>query len=148
MKQRWQIRQATSDDADRLKDCMQSAYKGYLPRMEGKRLPPMDIDYRDEIENYPTWVIDHQGTLVGGLTMMFEDKTASIANIAVHADFQGQGLGAALMNFAENQAREKRYREMRLATHVMLTENLSLYEYLGWQEYDRDDVRVYMRKRI
>ncbi len=108
----------------------------------------MDIDYGDEIENYPTWVIDHDSMVIGGLTMMFEDKIASIANIAVHADFQGQGLGAALMDFAETQAREKQYHEMKLATHVLLTENLSLYKYLGWREFDRDDVRVYLRKNI
>ena len=148
MNRQWKIRQATTDDAGGLEDCMQTAYKCYLPRLAGKRLPPLDIDYKDEINNYPTWVVDHEGQIVGGLTMMFEDKIASIANIAVHADFQGRGLGAALMDFAETQAREKQYREMRLATHVLLTENLSLYQHLGWQEYDRDDVRVYLRKDI
>ena len=148
MNAEYRIRRAIKADANNLKACMQSAYQGYLARMEGARLPPMDIDYEDEIENFPSWVIDRDGRIVGGLTMMFEDEIVTIANIAVHADFQGQGLGATLMDFAESQAQENQTNEMRLATHVLLTENLSLYEYFGWQEYDRDNVRVYMKKTI
>jgi len=146
MNNHFAIRSALPDDADGLKDCMYSAYAIYESRMEGKRLPPLDIDFKTEIELYPTWVIDQQDCIVGGLTMMFEDSNASIANIAVHADFQGLGLGTKLMDFAETRAREKQYQKLQLATHVLLTENLSLYQHLGWQVYERDDVRVYLQK--
>ncbi|MCW8884066.1 MAG: GNAT family N-acetyltransferase [Motiliproteus sp.] len=127
---------------------MDSAYACYQERMGGKRLPPMDLDYADEIQNYPTWVAECEGKVVGGITMMFEDDYASIANIGIHLDFQGQGLGGGLMKFAEAQAKENYYSELRLATHVLLTENVALYLHLGWVEYDCDDVRIYMRKVI
>lgn len=87
----------------------------------------MDLDYRTEISDYPTWVAEYNGNIVGGLTMMFETEHASIANIAVHPDFQGRGSGKGMMNFAQAQAKQRNYPELRLATHVLLKENLSLY---------------------
>ena len=146
--QKWQIREATIGDASGLRACMNAAYIGYQERMSGELLPPMQLDYGTEIENFPTWVAVTGNVVVGGLTMMFTESMATIANIAVHPQFQGQGLGGGLMRFAETQVKERHYDEVRLATHVLLHENLSLYRHLGWSEYDRDDVKVYMKKVI
>ncbi len=51
---------------------MQAAYEIYRERMQGMHL----------------------------LTMVFEDDCASIANIAVDPEYQGQGAAKGLMNFA------------------------------------------------
>jgi len=83
MKSKWQIRDAASGDADGLRNCMESAYTEYQARMGGVRLPPMDVDYLSEITNYPTWVVEANGKILGGLIMSFENDRASIANIAV-----------------------------------------------------------------
>ena len=148
MKKKWHIRKAVQDDSFYLQSCMELAYTSYQGRMGGKRLPPMDVDYSCEIRDFPTWVAEFNGNIVGGLIMMFEKDYASIANVALHPDFQGQGIGGSLMKFAETVAKEENYSELRLATHVLLTENVSLYLHLGWTEIDRDDVRVYMKKDI
>lgn len=143
-----QIRQAIAEDSGGLKACMESAYAGYQARMGGRRLPPMDVDYLSEIENYPVWVVESEGCIIGGLIMDFDSGRASIANIAVSPDFQGQGIGGRLMQYAEATAREKSFSELHLATHVLLEENLSLYRHLGWQETGRDEFRVQMKKAI
>ena len=148
MKRQWHIRQAEQKDSDALQNCMELAYSSYQRRMGGKRLPPMDVDYSSEIRNFPIWVAESDGKIVGGLIMVFENESASIANIAVHPEFQGQGLGGGLMNYAETKAIEHGYSSLRLATHILLTENVSLYLHLGWTEINRDDVRVYMEKEI
>ena len=148
MKKYWAIRKAPLKDSCGLQECMESAYTTYQERMGGARLPPMDLDYALEIQGFPTWVATYDGKVVGGLTLMFEDQYATIANIAVHPGFQGQGLGGGLMMFAETAAKENGYSELRLATHVLLTENVALYRHLGWQETDRDAKRVYMAKKI
>jgi GNAT superfamily N-acetyltransferase len=148
MDQQWVIRKALAGDSDGLQGCMEPAYASYLNRMGGERLPPMDVDYSLEISEFPVWVADFSGSIVGGLIMMFEDDYASIANVAVHPAFQRQGLGGGLMKFAETLAKEKNYSEVRLATHILLTENISLYLHLGWKEFDRDIARVYMKKFI
>lgn len=142
------IRKATPEDADSLRSCMESAYATYQARMGGVRLPPMGVDYSTEIKNYPTWVVESEGHILGGLIMVFENDQASIANIAVNPKYQGQGVGGELMKFAESKAKEKNYSELQLATHVLLKENLSLYRHMGWQEIDRDETRVFMKKKI
>jgi len=148
MKKQWNIRKALKKDSSGLQDCMESAYSLYQSRMGGNRLPPMDVDYALEIKDFPCWVAEHEGKIVGGLIMMFDEQHASLANIAVHPEFQGQGLGGGLMRFAENIAKEMKFSELHLATHVLLSENISLYLHLGWVEVDRDDVRVYFKKEI
>ena len=148
MKLACNIREATPEDSDILKNCMVSAYAIYQDRMGGARLPPMDVDYLSEIKNYPTWVIESEGIILGGLIMAFENDQASSANIAVNPKFQGQGIGGELMRFAESKARESDFSELLLATHVLLDENISLYRHLGWEETGRDDTRVFMKKDI
>ena len=143
-----QIREATPVDSESLGICMGSAYLTYLERMGGVRLPPMDVDYLSEINNYPTWVVESEGRILGGLIMVFDNDQASIANIAVNPKFQGQGIGSELMRFAEMKAREKGYSDLQLATHVLLDENISLYRHLGWEETGRDVTRVFMAKKI
>jgi len=127
---------------------MEAAYATYQQRMGGVRLPPMDVDYSSEIKSYPAWVVEAEGNILGGLIMVFEDDQASIANIALNPQFQGQGIGRELIDFAEIKARERNYSELRLATHVLLEENISLYRYLGWKETGRDGTRVFMSKEI
>jgi GNAT superfamily N-acetyltransferase len=144
----WNIRKAIIDDAKNLKSCMDIAYAKYLSRLKGKRLPPMDVDYEEEIASFPVWIAESDKEMVGGLILMFEDDYTTIANVAAHPDFQGNGLGRGLMDFAESEAKRRGYSEMRLATHVLLTENVSFYLHLGWSEICRDDTRVYMKKAI
>ncbi len=52
------------------------------------------------------------------------------------------------MKFAEKKAKENNCSEMYLATHVLLSENISLYQYLGWEETGRDESRVFMKKEL
>lgn len=148
MEQTWHIREAITEDADALKKCMESAYTPYQDRMGGVRLPPMDVDYLSEIKNYPTWVVEAEGTIHGGLIMSFKNDQASIANIAVDPKCQGQGIGGALMKLAASKAKENGFSELHLTTHVLLHENLSLYRHLDWTETSRNDNQVFMEKEI
>lgn len=116
--------------------------------MKGERLPPMDVDYLQEIRDYPTWVVESRGTILGGLIMSFANNKASIANIAVDPKFQGHGIGGALMRFAETKAKENGFSDLHLATHVLLNENISLYKHLGWKETGSDKTKVFMKRKI
>lgn len=147
-KRSWTIRKAVVSDAKALAECMHSAYLIYESRLGGKTLPPMTVDYEEEIRSYPVWVAESDGNLVGGLILMPEDDCMTIANVAVHPQFQGHGLGRGLMALGEAEAKQQGYSELCLATHILLTENISLYTHLGWSETGRDECRVYMRKNI
>ena len=147
-KKSWTIRKAKISDADALTACMQAAYNIYLSRLDGVTLPPMNVDYEEEIRSYPVWIAESDKLLVGGLILVAENEYMSIANIAVHPEFQGNGLGRGLMEFGEKEAKLNGYSELRLATHILLTENLSLYIHLGWSEIGRDESRIFMKKDI
>ena len=144
----WTLRKANISDAKALSECMQAAYAIYSSRLTGEALPPMTADYSEEIRDYPVWIAESDGTLVGGLILMPEESYLTIANVAVHPQFQGNGLGRGLLTVAEDEAQKLGYSELRLATHVLLTENISLYSHLGWSEIDRDESRIYMKKMI
>ena len=148
MKLDWRIREAIPEDSERLRNCMVSAYSTYQDRMGGVRLPPMDVDYLSEIRNYPTWVVESEGRILGGLILVFEEDHASIANIAVDPKFQWHGIGGELIALAESKARESNYTELRLTTHVLLDESISLYRHLGWEETSRNEFKVFMKKEI
>lgn len=89
----WAIRKAIDADADALTECMHTAYLVYTKRLGGQTLPSLTVDYAEEIRFFPVWVAVADGTVVGGLVLMPEDDCMAIANIAVHREFQGQGLG-------------------------------------------------------
>ena len=147
-KPRWILRKAVAADAPALADLMRAAYGAYAQRLGDKNLPPMSADYEDEIRNYPIWVAEVDGKLVGGLILAPQTDAMSVANVAVHPAAQGLGLGKALMAHAAQQAKAQNYDELRLTTHVALTENVVFYARLGWLEIERDDARVYMRKML
>ena len=142
------IREATPGDAEGLERCMHSAYAIYLDRMDAEQLPPLNLDYANEIQRYPTWVVEIDGTIVGGLVMVFGADLASVANIGVAQEAQGRGIGKRLLQHAERQVGARGFREIRLATHVLLSENVSLYQHLGFREESRDESRVYLRKSL
>ena len=67
-------------------------------------------------------------------------------------DRQGRGFGRALLGFAEIEARRLGLTELRLYTHEKMTENIALYERLGFTETGRGREagydRVFMRKLV
>jgi GNAT superfamily N-acetyltransferase len=65
---------------------------------------------------------------------------------------RGEGVGRALIAFAEGLARDAGCRSIRLYTHAMMTENLAYYPRLGFVETHRATEkgydRVYMAKPL
>ena len=61
-------------------------------------------------------------------------------------------IGRALLEHAEGAARRAGYDSIYLYTHELMSENLALYERIGYVEYDRrrEDwaARVFMRKQL
>ncbi|WP_163937293.1 GNAT family N-acetyltransferase [Paraferrimonas sp. SM1919] len=141
------IRQAVASDAKALTECMVQAYSPYLDRLDKDALPPLHVDYLEEIKHYPVWVAELKGELVGGIILVLEEQ-ASIANIAVSPNSQGKGVGKVLIKHGIAQAQQAGFDELHLATHQALAENLSLYKHLGWQESGRQNSKVFMVRAL
>lgn len=142
------IREAKVEDAKELERLMHEAYSIYTEILDGEQLPPLFADYEDEIKNYPTWILEYEGNMAGGLTMYFDDEQAYLSNVALHPMFKGKSLGRILIEFAEDQARDKGYRSLGLATHIKLVDNINYYKRIGYKETDRDSKKVYFSKKL
>ena len=142
----WTIRRAEHGDAEALSACIDAAYALYAARITD--LPPVSADCAAEIAKYQVWVAEIEDDIVGGLVLIPEADFMRLANVAVHPDHKGVGLGRALIDLAETEASDQGYREMRLTTHVDMPENIELYAHLGWEEGRRHGNKVSMTKTI
>lgn len=144
----WSLRRARVDDAEGMTALMEAAYAPYVARL-GSSLP-VGGDYATEIAQHPVRVADDRGQIVGALVLYPRRDHMLLANVAVHPDHQGQGIGRALLDWAESTARAEGYREMRLFTHQGMPENVALYERLGWVELKSEpgSNKVAMIKRL
>jgi galactokinase len=144
------IRPARSEEARTLSGLVDRAYGHYVERI-GRRPAPMDDDYDALAAAGEVWVLEGDG-IAGLVVLRAVDDHLLVDNVAVSPERQGAGLGRALLDFAEAEARRRGIPELRLYTNAAMTENIALYRRLGWQEYDRRlegaYARVYFRKPV
>ena len=92
------------------------------------------------------------GRLLADLSSSLKKTCLLLDNIAVHPDYQGLGIGRALLERADAEALCQGYGALRLYTHETMTENIALYTRNGWVETHRGHhagyARVFMRKRL
>src|SRR5216683_6072127 len=130
------IRGATTDDVARIGAIARAAYAKYVPRI--RREPaPMLADFAAEIAADHVVVIETAGMVAGYMVAWCETDAYFIDNIAVEPLRQGQGLGRQLVDHAVCEARRLRLPALRLYTNVAMTENLSMYDHLGFVETRR-----------
>ena len=143
------IKRATEADLPVIEEIITAAYSVYLTRMD--RPPaPMLHDYAPAVAAGTVWVV---GTPVAGLISLIPaGASILIENLAVHPAAQGTGLGRALMDFAEQRARQLQLRRLALYTNEVMTENQAIYAHLGYRETARRSEdgyqRVFMQKEL
>ena len=86
--------------------------------------------------------------IVAGLILVACIGFMKLANLAVHPDHGGKGLGRKLIELAEREAKRQGFGEMRLNTHVDMPLNVQLYQHMGWTEESRSDNTVSMKKYL
>ena len=143
---------ARPEDAPAIHQLVQGAYGHYVARM-GKPPGPMLDDYGRRVADGQVWVLEEDGRLAGVLVLEDAGHGALLLdNVAVAPFAQGKGYGRALVAFAEAEARRRGHDEVRLYTHVLMTENQALYARLGFRETGRVSEkgyeRVYMAKTL
>ena len=138
------IRRAEPADADSLGRCLEAAYARYAERI--RDLPAMSEGCAQEIADHLVWVAERDGAVLGGLVLIPRDGFMLLANVAVHPDGRGTGIGRRLLMLAESEAMHRGYAEMRLNTHAEMPETIALYARNGWTETGRTGTTVSMRK--
>jgi ribosomal protein S18 acetylase RimI-like enzyme len=145
------LRPACEADAPTLGELVQRAYGHYVERI-GRPPRPMTDDYAEVVRNHRVTVAERNGEIAGLVVMGIDEGGFVVDNVAVHPAHQGAGVGRALLEHAEAEARRTGFESLYLYTHEKMTENLSLYERVGYVEYDRrpidDATLVYLSKTL
>jgi ribosomal protein S18 acetylase RimI-like enzyme len=145
------IRRARAGEADAVSAVVHAAYQHYIARI-GKPPGPMLDDYAQRIADGQTWVLEDAERIAGILVLEETPAGMLLDNIAVLPEYQGKGIGRALLEFAEAEARQCGFGAIHLYTHALMTENIALYSRIGYVETRRVTEkgydRVYMTKRV
>jgi ribosomal protein S18 acetylase RimI-like enzyme len=147
----YSFRSAIGADVPKVAALVNAAYGHYVERI-GMVPRPMTDDYAAVIANRRVTVAECHGTIVGVIVLTVDDEGFLIDNVAVDPSHRGKGLGRALLEFAEAEARRAGFDSIHLYTHEKMTENIALYSRLGYVEYDRrsqgEFSLVYMWKHL
>ena len=147
----WIIRPAAEADLRSIAVVIRDAYTKYIDRI-GKPPGPMLDDYDHRVRENSVWVLVDRGQIAAVLVLVANDDHLLLDNVAVGPCNQGKGMGRALTKFAEQEARRRGYREIRLYTHQMMQENIAMYFRLGYEEFGRGEQagyqRVFLRKGL
>ncbi|MHA7772084.1 GNAT family N-acetyltransferase [Roseibium sp. M-1] len=140
------IRKAKLQDAPQLKACIKRAYapvKSILPD-----LPDVSSGVEQDILENHVFVAESGGRIAGCAIIGLNGDKAHLMNIAVDPDLKGKGVGRLLIEAVEAYAKENVARELHLATHTGMPENVALYSHLGWSEMERNGNKILMKKDL
>jgi ribosomal protein S18 acetylase RimI-like enzyme len=141
----------TGDDVSHVTAFVHAAYRPYIERI-GMEPRPMKDDYTQIVKNSQVFVAEDGRTILGVLVLNLNDEGFVIENIAVDPAWRARGIGRALLNFAETEARRAGSDSIYLYTYEKMVENQALYTRFGYIEYDRRSQGifslVYMRKHL
>ena len=112
------IRRAKQDDADALADCIDAAYARYQGQITD--LPPLSEGCAEEITTNQVWVAVRDGAIIGGLVLAVRDDVLKLANLAVHPEHGGQGIGRKLIELALSEARARGFDELHLMQRCLI----------------------------
>ncbi len=126
--------------------CLRAAYADHAARICD--LPDMASGCEAEITDNQVWVASRADAVVGVLVLTPTKKFMKLANVAVHPDLRGKGLGKDLIALAEAQAKGQGFMSMRLNTHAAMPENIRLYQRLGWETSGKKGSVVTMEKTL
>jgi RNA polymerase sigma factor (sigma-70 family) len=146
------LRRAKQADVPRLAAVARAAYERYVPRM-GRPPRPMVESYDDVVARHEVTVAERDGEVIGLVVLVPDDADGFLLdNIAVDPAHHGTGVGRALLEHAEREARRAGFDSLYLFTHELMTENQALYARVGYVEFARrqhgDALLVYMRKPL
>ncbi|WP_323741062.1 GNAT family N-acetyltransferase [Microbacterium abyssi] len=105
---------------------------------------------KSEISENDGWVARTDGRLVGAVRAVQDGDLLLIGRIAIAPDMQGEGIGRALLQAAEDGSTA---REAELFTGSLSEANIRLYESRGYvqtQRVPQDDgtEQVFLRKQL
>lgn len=112
----------------------------------------MNADFATQIRQGLVRVVVADGQISGYIVFYPDGDHVHLESVAVLPDRSRQGIGSALISFAEATALKQGFGAVELHTNEAMTENLEMYPKMGYREVGRkaqDGLkRVFFRKSI
>lgn len=145
-------RPARPDEGAEITALVRAAFARYVPRI-GAEPAPMGLDWAACITAGEVFAIDGaDGALAAVARLVPEADALLVDTVAVREGLRGTGLGRALIDLAEAQARARGLPRLRLYTNVLMHENRALYARLGFMATTEGGEapyrRVYMERAV
>jgi GNAT superfamily N-acetyltransferase len=136
------VRRARPEEAGAVGALVEAAFARHVAAV-GRRPAPMDDDHAARIaagEQYVSDAVDGGGVegLASSIVLVDEAGHLVVNNVAVAPGMQGRGLGRALLEFAEAEARRRGRPEVRLHTNAAMADNIVMYPKLGYTQVGRE----------
>jgi len=145
------ICKASLDDVEAITALTDAAYTKYIPLI-GRKPQPMTADYAKMVVENSIWLLIVEDQLAGVLVLVYEPENILIYSVAINPEYQKQGLGRRLLDWAEQQAVQAGYKSIRLYTNERFEANIVMYKHLGYQETSREpflnSILVNMAKQL
>ena len=129
-------RRAAPADLAMVRAITEAAYAEYEPVLGAPPMPVVE-NYAPRIARGEVWLLPGAGQPAALAVLEQHPDHMMIWSLAVLPDRQGQGLGRALLRFAEDRARAAGLPELRLFTNALMARNLRLYARAGFRETGR-----------
>lgn len=129
------IERALVSDAEEILSLQKLAYRSEAEIYSDHEIEPLvqTIDhFKNQFNNHIVLKAINDRSIIGSVRAYVKDGTCFIGKLIVHPDYQGRGIGTALMNEIENRSPATRY---ELFTGSKSEKNIRLYNRLGYQVF-------------
>lgn len=145
------FRRATLADMHHVWHIVYHAYAAYIPLL-GRTPPTFLEDFDSHITAGNLWLLERSDGINAMCVLTPRDDHLLIQALCVDPSYQGQGLGRAMLAFAEQEARARGHAELRLYTNSKMARNIRIYREWGFRISGREGYawgeRVHMSKAL
>lgn len=144
------IRKATERDVAAVQDIAARAFVGHVAKI-GRRPAPMDANYAELVSRGDV-IVASSTRIEGFAARRFDAKRVEIEIVAVEPEAEARGLGRALVEWCEDEGRQRGCSVAALYTNARMEANLRIWPRLGYIEVERRVEhgfdRVFYEKRL
>jgi ribosomal protein S18 acetylase RimI-like enzyme len=145
---------ASPEDAEAILTLQKLAYQSEARLYNDFAIPPLRQtieELRQEFTRKTVLKATLEGRIIGSVRGFQQGDTCHVERLMVHPEFQGRGLGTALMGHLERAFPQARRAELFTGHKSEL--NIRLYERLGYASFRQEPVTenlcfVFMEKRL
>ncbi len=135
------IARASSEDAPAILELQKLAYQSEARLYDDWNIPPLTQTLDELIDDFTTKTClkaQAEGKIVGSVRGFQVGDTCSIERLIVHPNFQGQGIGTALI--VQIESCFEQVQRFELFTGHKSDRNIRFYERLGYQIFKHEKI--------